>query len=129
MTEILYRQVNPSWIKNGRVTSQAFRPTHKDHKKLSVYDGSMITAESAWEHYSNTLGMKSDGVLAVTRSECTTRDLSINPDPGQYDEHVLIDFSRITGSIKKTAKNLTHLARKRGWCYRPNTSVSGDAEQ
>ena len=36
---LLFRQVNPGWIREGRVTSQAFKPTAKDEKKLSVYDG------------------------------------------------------------------------------------------
>lgn len=39
---LLLRQVNPRWIREGRVTSQVFRPTPKDEKKLSVYDGAKI---------------------------------------------------------------------------------------
>ena len=35
---ILLRQIHPIWIQQGRVTSQAFRPTPKDENKLSVFD-------------------------------------------------------------------------------------------
>jgi hypothetical protein len=35
-TTLLHRQINPSWVQQGRVTSQAFRPTPKDESKLSV---------------------------------------------------------------------------------------------
>ena len=43
MTEglrLLHRQVHPSWIQEGRITSQAFSPTPKDLGLLSVYLGS-----------------------------------------------------------------------------------------
>ena len=54
---LLLRQVNPSWIKNGRITSQVFKPTPKDAGCLSVYDGDQITAEASWRHYTIELEM------------------------------------------------------------------------
>lgn len=63
---LLFRQVNPSWMKLGRVTSQAFKPTPKDRGRLSAYDGDRMTAEKAWRHYTMELGYRSVGVLAVT---------------------------------------------------------------
>lgn len=49
MTEatLLLRQIHPTFIQYGRVTSQAFRPTPKDEDQLSVDNGDMITAEEA----------------------------------------------------------------------------------
>jgi hypothetical protein len=47
----LLRQVHPSFVQAGRVTSQAFRPTPKDRSLLSVYDGDQITPEAAWIHF------------------------------------------------------------------------------
>ena len=41
----LFRQISPTFIKDGQVTSQAFTPTRKDEKKLSVYDGDQFSAE------------------------------------------------------------------------------------
>lgn len=61
-TTLLYRQVNPSWIQSGRVTSQAFKPTPKDERRLSVYDGDLITPADAWRHYTESLGFSSVGV-------------------------------------------------------------------
>ncbi|OQC41352.1 MAG: hypothetical protein BWX66_00754 [Deltaproteobacteria bacterium ADurb.Bin058] len=40
---LLLRQIHPDFIQNQRVSSQAFRPTPKDERKLSVYDGDLIT--------------------------------------------------------------------------------------
>ena len=43
-----FRQVNPRFVREGRITSQVFRPTPKDKKLLSVYDGDLITARDAY---------------------------------------------------------------------------------
>ena len=116
---LLHRQVHPSWVQQGRVTSQAFRPTPKDQKRLSVYDGDQISAEDAWNHYSISLGHASMGVLAVTVTECTRQQLSVVPDPKTFPEHVLIDFSEFAeNQIKKKAKHLRAAAASRGWQYR-----------
>lgn len=115
----LHRQVHPSWVQQGRVTSQVFRPTPKDNKRLSVYDGSRITAKEAWKHYTNQLGHDSIGVLAVTVTECLIRDLRVVPDPGTFSEHILIDFTGLSGNeIIRTSKYLTIAAMARGWQYR-----------
>ena len=116
---LLLRQVNPNWIRNGRVTSQLFQPTPKDQKKLSVYDGRRITAEDSYLHYTEKLGFASVGVMAVTVSECEQRDLTVSPDPKPcFPEHTIIDFSRHSNSATKTkAKDLTAAARVRGWQY------------
>jgi hypothetical protein len=63
----LYRQVHPSWVQAGRITSQVFKPTPKDENKLSAYDGDRISAEKAWIHYTRELSLSSCGVVAVTR--------------------------------------------------------------
>ncbi len=46
--ELLFRQVNPNWIREGRVSSQAFRPMPKDEGLLSVDRGSMTTPEASF---------------------------------------------------------------------------------
>ena len=70
MTEetLLLRQINPTFIKLGRVTSAAFRPTPKDQQKLSVYDGDKITAAASFVALSRA-ELESVGVLAVTVGE------------------------------------------------------------
>lgn len=115
---MLIRQIHPSFIQDGRVTSQAFRPTPKDGNKLSTYDGDQIDAESAWTHYTRTLKFQSDGALGVTVQECTDQDLPVVSDPAPFREHVLIDFSKhARKQIEKRAKKLRTCAVDRDWLY------------
>lgn len=117
---LLHRQVHPSWVQEGRVSSQAFKPTSKDEHRLSVYDGDQIDAEAAWRHYVNDLGNSSIGVLAVTVEECEILELIVAPDPDAFPEHVCIDFRGLTKSqIAKKAQTLNSKARSRGWQYVP----------
>ena len=115
---LLLRQVNPAWIQDGRITSQVFRPTPKDSKRLSVYDGDQISAEDAWHHYCKNPKVSSIGVMAVTVAECETLDLPVTPDPDPFPEHVVIDFDGCSNSqIKTKAKLLTQAAEERGSQY------------
>ena len=93
---LLYRQVHPNFIRNGEATSQAFIPTPKDNNRLSVYDGDMISAAAAWEHYTGTLEFKSDGVVSVSVAECQAIELSVSSDPTDFPEHTLIEFGELT---------------------------------
>ena len=43
---LLLRQIHPSFVQKGRVTSQAFRPTPKDEHLLSVDNGDKIAAHA-----------------------------------------------------------------------------------
>lgn len=116
---MLHRQVNPSWIQNNRVTSQAFKPTPKDMGLLSVYDGDMITAEKAWEHFTTTLRFQSVGSLALTVKECSDNQLPVEPKPEEFPEHVVINFTAFSeNQLEKKAKKLRSLADARGWLYR-----------
>jgi len=115
---LLFRQVNPSWIQAGRVTSQVFKPTPKDNKRLSVYNGDLVSAEGSWVHYTNELQFSSVGVLAVTVEECQGQRLPAEPDPNPFPEHAVIRFDGCSASqIKKKAKYLKQHAEARGWQY------------
>lgn len=115
---ILIRQIHPSFFQEGRVTSQAFRPTPKDEAKLSTYNGDQIDAKSAWKHYTHTLGHDSDGAMGVSVSECEALDLKVTIDPETFAEHVLIDFSaHMRKQIEKRAKKLKSHAEVRGWLF------------
>jgi hypothetical protein len=115
---LLHRQINPSWIQEGRVTSQAFKPTPKDGKQLSVYDGDQISAENAWQHYTVDLGFPSAGVLAVAVAECLELELRAMPKPDPFPEHAIIDFSEYPNAqIEKKAKKLKAYAQARGYLY------------
>ena len=116
---LLLRQIHPHWVREGRVTSQAFKPTPKDNRRLSVSDGGMITPQESWERHISR-GYASFGVLAVTVQECKDNNLDACPEPlEEQPEHAVIDFNNVASNsqIEKLSKILTSMAIKRGWCY------------
>ncbi|MBC8117105.1 MAG: hypothetical protein H7062_22145 [Candidatus Saccharimonas sp.] len=115
---LLLRQVHPSFVQQGRVTSQAFRPTPKDEQKLSMYDGDQIAPQPAHRHYTETLGCASIGVLGVTVAECTGLNLPAIADPKPFPEHVVLDYSSFPKHVIETkAKLLKVKAENRGWLF------------
>ena len=117
---LLFRQVHPSWRENERVTSQAFTPTPKDNRQLSVYDGDQTTAETSWLHYTRELGHASIGVVAVTVGECDGQGRPVVPDPAPYRAHAFIDFGGLSLSqARNVGKALAGKANARGWLYGP----------
>jgi len=120
---LVLRQVHPSFIQAGRVTSQVFRPTPKDLGRLSGYDGDQIDAEKAFAHYTTELEFESAGVLAVTVAECKEIELTVEPDPKPFPEHVVIVFHGLTDNqSEKKSKKLNARAATRGWLYQPPAS-------
>lgn len=116
---LLLRQIHPAFVQNGRVSSQAFRPTPKDQSRLSVYNGDMIEALAAYEHYTGTLMLASNGVMGITVAECSSLDLPVAADPTPFPEHVLVDFSAHSHKrTERAAKALRAIAEQRGWLYR-----------
>lgn len=118
----LYRQIHPSWIQNNRVTSQAFRPTPKDDKKLSVYNGDMYNAQESFEHYTKTNNLPSDGVLSVTVFEATDNtNLTCSEDNELFQGHALINYGDLetNGQIERVSKKLTTTAFTKGWAFKP----------
>lgn len=119
MTEatLLLRQIHPSFVKLGRPTSAAFRPTPKDEHKLSVYDGDLMTPAAAYAHY-RARKLESHGVMAVTVSECTAQELPTRSSPEIFPEHAEIDFSGLSnGQCEKKGKKLRDVAEQRGWLH------------
>lgn len=117
---LLLRQVHPTFIQAGRVTSQAFRPTPKDEDKLSVDNGDRISAEAAFVRFVSQPNCQSIGVLAVSKNECEQQELPVLEDGTPHPEHCSIDFGGLTKSrVEKIAKSLKRQAESRGWQYRP----------
>lgn len=115
---LLLRQINPGFVQDGRVTSQAFRPTPKDKHLLSVDNGDRLTAEAAWRRFSADTACASAGVLAVSHSECADHELTVIEDGHPHPEHCSIDFSALAkGVIEKKAKQLRAVAVTRGWLF------------
>ena len=120
---LLYRVIKSEWwTQLDGPSSQAFRPSSRDNKLLSVYDGDQISAHDAFNHYAKDANKHQPvGVLAVTVQECTNEDLPAIPDQNTFPEHVLIDFRQFgSNRIKTKARRLRNMAQNRGWLYRPH---------
>lgn len=114
----LLRQIHPNFVQEGRVTSQAFRPTPKDEHRLSVDNGDRIQAEASWVRFTSQPACSSVGVMAVSRAECAARALTVIEDGMPHPEHCSIDFSAFEKKeIERKAKVLSRQAQVRGWLF------------
>ena len=121
---LLLRQINPGFIVDGRVTSQAFRPTPKDQAMLSVYDNDMIEPADAWIHFTVQFGCYSEGVLGISVTECNDLNLTARSDPEPFPEHAVIDFTGLSNNqCESKSKKLKIKALARGWLYQADGSI------
>ena len=107
----LFRQVrnDERYIRDGVVTSYAFRPMPKDQGELSVDVEPLTTADKCYADFIAN-GGHSVGVWAVTTQECAATGLNayhkprISPPPNP--SHGVVDFKDLTDkeSRKKGAK-------------------------
>ena len=115
---LLLRQIHPSFVQAGRVTSQAFRPTPKDEYQLSVDNGDLIQAEAVWQRFTANPERASVGVQAVAAATCQTHDLPVIEDGQSHPEHCAIDFSAFEKKdIERKAKALRSQAEVMGWLF------------
>lgn len=123
MTEktLLLRQVHPNFVQDGEIGVVAFRPNDRDHGHLSVYDGDMISPKGSYEHWTDSLGKKSVGVLGVTVGECVSERLPALSSPQEGNPaHAHIDFSAFDKKEQRTrTKALLEFALARLWLFRP----------
>lgn len=125
--ELLYRQVHPSFIRDGRPTRQAFRPTPKDESRLSVARGSLTTPQEAHEHYTGARGLASVGTWALSVGEVESEGLRAFPDPLTAPPesvpdpaHAVVDFSSISKSqAEAKGAKLRNWAVARGRLHPP----------
>jgi hypothetical protein len=121
---LLLRQVHPTFVQDGRITSQVFRPTLKDESKISVYNGDMITPEESYNKFCQQANCTSFGVVAVTKNECDGHELPVIEDGKPIPEHCLITFEDFSKKqIETKAKFLKRFAEIRGWLYRSEDSI------
>jgi len=119
--ELLHRQVHPSFVQEGRVTSAAFRPTKKDEGQLSVDRGSLATPVESYERHTVSKGLQSAGTWSLSVGECDGEDLPSYEDSEEDNPaHSLIDFRDLSrNQRKKKAKKLKQHAVKRGPTHLP----------
>lgn len=116
---LLLRQIHPAFIQQDKITSQAFRPTPKDEKLLSVDNGDKVQAAEAWARFVVNPQCQSVGVMAVSYQECSNEDLKVIEDGAPYPEHCSIDFNNLSnGQINRKSKELRFYAEQRDWIYK-----------
>lgn len=120
VTHLLHRQINPAWVQEGRVSSQAFSPTPKDSGLLSVYDGQQISAEASYIHFTTVQKLNAVGTVSVSCAEIISVGLNWRLDPEPYPEHAVIDYTDVSSAAQKKAKSraLAEKAMQRGWTYK-----------
>jgi len=132
--ELLFRQVHPTFVRDGRVGSQAFRPTAKDEGCLSVARGALTTPRQAYHHHTGTVGLDSAGTWAVSVGECGTLSLVAFEDPIAASAeapadpaHAFIDFRELSRShAEARGMKLARLATSRGRLF-PEPDTGGAA--
>ena len=130
---LVYRQVHHKQIDaSRRVMSGTFNPLvtggqeGKRLRVLSAYDGGQVSAEDAYRHYTEELGLSSVGVLALSVQECVEMGIEVDHDGRGFPAHVSLRFPRLSRrATTLLARDLIDLALARGWQYRP---VAEDAE-
>ena len=116
---LLYRKIPDIHVQNGHISSLAFTPMPKDLKKLSVYDGDLLSPAEAFEHFVEEIHCSSIGVLGVSNTECSNLGLPTESDPDTHKFHALIDFSsESNNSVKRKASTLRDKAMLRGWLHK-----------
>lgn len=119
--ELLFRQVHPSFVIDGQVSSQPFHPTDKDDNKLSVDRASLTTAANSHALYTAN-GFSSAAVYALNVAEFAEEALSCVSDPlpaanglAENPAHAYADYSAFrTNQQKNIAKRLKKKAVARG---------------
>lgn len=115
---LLYRQVHPDHVIAGQepVSSTVFRPEDREINAISTYNGDMISAEDAVEHY-QAQGLESAGVVGLKVRIFQQQGLTVIHDGADFDEHVTVSYpDGISGhQIRKRAQALAKLAT---WCAR-----------
>ncbi len=123
--EDLYRQINPNFIQEGRVSGQAFTPTRKDLSLLSVDQSSLTTAEASFELFTTGLNLRSAGIYGVTVGEASGVGLDSysNPLPSN-PAHAVVDFRNLSnGQTQNKGSKLAAIARDKGPKYWPAQAV------
>ena len=122
--EVLFRQIHPSFLDNGKPSSQPFLPTTKDQDKLSVDRSSLTDAASSYALFTGA-GHLSASVYGLTVGEFRVEALACLSDPlaavgaePANPAHAYADYSGHSLSQQKAkAKRLKQTALARGCLY------------
>ncbi len=129
-SEILFRQIHPSFIQDRQISSQPFYPTKKDGDKLSVDRESMTTPAAAFALFT-TNGGNSAAVYGLSVGEFRQEKLGCHADPLEASDsrqanpaHAIADYgAHGTSERKNKGKRLKIKAVARGLLH-PSPKVS-----
>lgn len=127
----LWRNIPQGFIDDGRITSQAFRPTRKDDRRLSVAQESVVSAADHYRQMTADFGIQSVGVWAVMVEEAIATGARVVDDRSGEDPpdpcpigHAYVDFRDCTTNsrVAKRAGQLRDRAVDRGPVFAPTGS-------
>ena len=127
--ELLFRQIHPTQLQGGVLSSAIFVPTPDDDDHLSVDRSSVTSAKESFELFTRN-GLSSVAVCGVTVGEFGKEGLPCHPDPLPATEmleanpaHAYADYTGATGTNKrkKLAQRLRTVAADRGTLHAPVT--------
>ena len=119
---LLYRIVHFSCVQGSKITSQVFQPTSSEPRLLSVYNGSKISPDDVWKHFTSPSQSRDRfaGIVGVSVAECQDLGIPVKVDARAPCEVAAIDFSGMShNQIRRKAIILRDHAIARGWMFRP----------
>jgi hypothetical protein len=118
--ELLWRQALPAWVHDDVPTSQVFRPTTKDRKRLSTARTTLISAHEAYERHVAT-GFATQGTWAISVGEAEAAGVPAHADGGLRGlpaDHASLYFGgKSRSQMESAAKRLRHAALQHGRQY------------
>lgn len=117
--ELQWRQVHPTFLKNGVVSQEAFVGTPHDRDQVSTVRSVRRSAEEAHAHYTEVLGLASAGTWATSVDEVQSTTCRVVDDEAcdevEVPGHSYIDLRGLTKAAKKAARlELARVAQLRG---------------
>ncbi|MFD7656018.1 hypothetical protein ACFV4N_18775 [Actinosynnema sp. NPDC059797] len=122
-TELLYRQVHPTQMPNGTMSSEAFNPSARDKDLLSTLR-EHVGPEEAYRRWTETNGFLSVGTYAVSVGEVDDQGLQAIDDAATTEpDHASIDYTSAQGKSerKRRSRKLRDAAVARGCLHRPHS--------
>lgn len=118
----LHRIIRPEKTnhKENRPNSDCFNMS-RGQDGVSVYDGTNLSAEEAFKHWTEVLEYAATGVVTITVGDCQELKIEVKPDPKPDSPHhtLLIPPETRTPSQRNAILRLLHRKAKETWSYQP----------
>lgn len=106
--------------KENRPNSDSFH-LNRGEIGISVYDGTNLSAQQAYQHWTQVLQLPATGVVTVTTKDCQALSIAIRPDPKpNFPQHtLLIPPEAESHSQRNSLLRRLHRKAKKTWSYQP----------